>query len=449
MRSRLFITAVTLGVSSLATFSCDSTNGSPDGGDMDDVVQPMGDSGGDGMAGDGDTDASMDAGDPNCTVNHCATQLALGLEHACALSNDGTVRCWGLNSAGQVGVGPGGMTDSGAFDTRNTPTLVQNLGMAKQITAGYYHTCALLMDDTVWCWGDNSKGQLGAPADGGAQPPKPTPVKIAGTPMGITQIQAGGFHTCALAGGSVSCWGLNSSGQVGTGSVQPEAGVAPAIVSSPNAVSAISGATDLGLGDQFTCVSTASNVQCFGSNSFGQLGRGGDAGSPPFDPAPAAAMPLGAGTDLSKSTGSHQCAIAGGIGSCWGRNHFGQVNGTPGIAVTTPGSVMGLMMPQEIAPGGTHTCALLMGGSVQCWGGNFHGQAGQMGAGDPEAGVPMPTNVSGLTDIVSVASGWGDFSCAIQKGGIVWCWGANFEGQLGRGGNAPQYDSVPKKVIFP
>jgi alpha-tubulin suppressor-like RCC1 family protein len=190
-------------------------------------------------------------------------------------------------------------------------------------------------------------------------------------------------------------------------------------------------------------------VKCFGSNSFGQLGRGGDAGIPSYDPNPGNAGMLGMGSDLGKSTGSHQCALVSGAGQCWGRNHQGQVTGTPDVPVTSPVAVMGLMMAQEVAPGNTHTCALIQGGTVQCWGSNFHGQSGQMGAGDPEAGVAMPTNVGGLTNAISIASGWGDFSCSVVKGGDVWCWGSNFEGQLGRGGNAPQYDNTPKKVTFP
>lgn len=455
MRSRILISGVTLGLVGLASstmFSCDGGSSTSDAGDMD-VVTPGNDSSTvdgnmdmDGMAGD----TSTDAGNPNCTVAKCAGSLSLGLEHACALLQDGTVWCWGLNSLGQLGIGPGGMTDSGALDARNQPVQVMGLAAAKQITAGYYHTCALLMDDSVWCWGDNSKGQLGSTADGGAQPPKPMPVKINGTPQGITQLQAGGFHTCALAGGNLTCWGLNSSGQLGTGNAVPEAGVSPGVITSPMQVPNISGATDLGLGDQFTCATLANDVRCVGSNSFGQLGRGGDAGTPAFATTPAAAMPLGSMSDLSKSTGSHQCAIVGNGGSCWGRNQYGQVNGTGGSPVTTPTAVTGLMMATQIAPGGTHTCALIMGGTVQCWGGNSHGQCAQMGVGDPEAGVDKPTNVPGLTDVLAISSGWGDFSCAITKGGAVWCWGANFEGQLGRGGNVQQSEwQTPKKVVFP
>jgi alpha-tubulin suppressor-like RCC1 family protein len=118
---------------------------------------------------------------------------------------------------------------------------------------------------------------------------------------------------------------------------------------------------------------------------------------------------------------------------------------------------MGLSGATEVAPGSTHTCALISdGGVVQCWGLNGHGQTGET-LSDPEAGTYVPTSVAGIKGALQVASGWGDFSCAIVSGGAVWCWGANYEGQLGRGGNATigtclggnGCDNVPQKVIFP
>lgn len=449
-----------LAVAAFATSSCDSGSGT-DGGDQDVVNGNDTGTGGDGSGGGDGSDGSSEAGDPNCTVNHCAKQVALGLEHACALLQDKSVRCWGLNSLGQLGYADAGRQgEGGAFYTSNVGYAVPNLGPAKALTAGFYHTCALLDNDEVWCWGDNSYGQLALPADGGAQPPHIAPVKINAAPAGITELKAGGWHTCALSGGMVTCWGRNDQGQQGSGQAN-DSGYTPVAITTPTAVSGISGATHIGLGDQFTCVSNANNVQCFGNNSFGQLARGGDAGQPPFDKNPVNATGLGMVSDLAKSSGSHECALANGV-QCWGRNHVGQANGTGSASLTAPVSVMGLTGAVEVAPGGTHTCARVTGGdggTVQCWGLNSHGQTGDM-ITDPEAGTPMPLPVKGLVNPLQVASGWGDFSCAITQGGAVWCWGANFEGQLGRGGNATigtcptspssnGCDSTPQKVLFP
>lgn len=443
----LVLSCVALGGVSAGTASCDNGSSGDDGGD-DGQVNPN-DGGGEGSTDGSGGEGGPDGSDPDCQVNACAMQLALGLEHACALARDGTVRCWGLNSLGQLGTGPGGMSEAGAYDTKNVGTKVMGLGPAKAITAGFYHTCALLQNGELWCWGDNSKGQLAMATDGGPQPPNPAPAKIGAAPAMVDEVQAGGWHTCVRSAGTVTCWGLNSTGQLGMGTGY-DGGVNPNFVTTPTAIGGLSGVTDLGLGDQFTCVAAGGNVSCFGSNAFGQLGRGGDAGGPPFSQTPAAAMGLSSVTDVAKSNGAHQCALSGGNVLCWGRNQYAQAGSAPSVPVTIPQMVSGITGgPVEVAPGGTHTCARVAdGGTVQCWGENGHGQTGDA-IGDPDASTLPPVTVMGLKDAIQVASGWGDFSCAIVKGGAVWCWGANFEGQLGRGGNASQTDNVPQKVVFP
>lgn len=442
------VTACALVLAGLA--SCDgSSGGGGDAGDLPDTTPPIDgpatDSGSGGS--DGGADGAADGGDPSCAVTPCMVQVTAGLEHACSLAADGKVFCWGNNLGGQVGTGPGGVVDGGGTDSKSAGLQVMGLGVAKQVTAGYYHTCALLQDGTVWCWGDNSKGQLAQAADGGAQAPSPSPKQVMGLPMGVTQIEAGGWHTCALANGSVTCWGFNASGQIGTGTGN-DAGVSPLVVPTPTQVANLSGVTDLGLGDQLTCALTGSGPVCFGTNTFGQLGRGGAAGAPPFATAPAAVSGAAANTTaLAKATGYHQCALSASGAQCWGRNGAAQLGtGSMSAPMTSPQSVAGLMNAQEIAPGGNHTCARLQNGSVACWGANAHGQTGQMP--DPDGGVTSPLNVQGLTNVLQLASGWADFSCAVVKGGTVWCWGGNYNGQLGRGGNAPQVDNQPARVVF-
>lgn len=460
MRSRhlgpaaIFTSCLVLLGASFVTSSCDS--GSTDDGGDPDVINGGDGTGGDGTSGEGgDMDGQGDVVDPNCNVANCATSVALGLEHACALIKDGTVRCWGLNSLGQLGYADAGvLNEGGTFWTSNIGYKVGNLGPAKALTAGYYHTCALLQNDEVWCWGDNSKGQL---AMGVNTTPNINPVKINAAPAGITELRAGGWHTCALSGGMVTCWGRNDQGQQGTGTPN-DSGVTPGVITSPAAVNGVSGATHIGLGDQFTCIASANDVKCFGNNSFGQLARGGDAGQPPFSTTVTATQGLTMVDDVVKSNGSHECVLLGGAAKCWGRNHIGQAIPGPGtLSLTAPVSVTGLAGAIAIAPGSKHTCALIGdGGIVQCWGLNDHGQTGEM-ISDPEAGTYVPTAVGGIKNALAVASGWGDFSCAVVQGGAVWCWGANFEGQLGRGGNATMgtcnggngCDNNPAKVVFP
>jgi hypothetical protein len=137
--------------------------------------------------------------------------LAGGADHTCAILDDGSVRCWGYNSNGQLG--------DGTNTDRNTPTALSSWPSGRTavaITAGSYHTCAILDDGSVRCWGSNSDGQLGD----GTTTDRNTPTTLSGWPSGRTAvaISAGYYHTCAiLDDGSVRCWGYNSDGQLGDG----------------------------------------------------------------------------------------------------------------------------------------------------------------------------------------------------------------------------------------
>lgn len=136
------------------------------------------------------------------------TQVALGEAHSCALMSDGSVRCWGTNARGELG--------DGTAQERHSPVLVKGLrsATAVQITAGAFHACALLSSGTVKCWGYNRFGQLGD----GTISNRLVPVTVKGLPTDIVQISAGSAHTCALsADGEVFCWGSNQNGQLGNG----------------------------------------------------------------------------------------------------------------------------------------------------------------------------------------------------------------------------------------
>jgi alpha-tubulin suppressor-like RCC1 family protein/sugar lactone lactonase YvrE len=187
-----------------------------------------------------------------------AVSVATGHDHACALLDDGTVRCWGDNAHGQVG--------DGTQTPRLVPVQVAGLTDAVAIAAGFMHTCALTAGGAVRCWGANDHGQLGD----GTTTMRLTPVAASGLSSGAVTLAAGDgdSHTCAVMGdGTLRCWGANTDGQLGDGTIVSR--------STPVPVSGLSGGLRVTAGKTHTCALTSAGaVTCWGDNSAGQLGSG-------------------------------------------------------------------------------------------------------------------------------------------------------------------------------
>ena len=186
--------------------------------------------------------------------------ISAGGYHACAMGAT-VVRCWGRNVEGQIGAGT---SVSGRYS--KTPAMVIELvqgGHAVAITAGGYHSCAILTSRGVRCWGEGIHGQLGQHHLQSSS----FPVTAKGL-TGVVQVSGGGFHTCAVVRGQRAlCWGLSIYGQTGYG------GVAPPDV--PFGVSGLTGARSVSTGQFHTCaVRTNNTTVCWGRNNDGQLGNG-------------------------------------------------------------------------------------------------------------------------------------------------------------------------------
>ncbi len=354
-----------------------------------------------------------------------------GGRHTCVLTALGEVQCWGENGSGQLG--------DGSTVDRPTPLFVQSADGARltgmqALAAGSSHTCALTGDGGVLCWGNNSSGQLG---DGTTTVSAlPVAVQIDGAPLvGATALAAGRFHTCALVGGAVACWGANFFGQLGDGSTTNTA-VPVSAVDGDGA--ALAGVKELAVGALHTCVLRAGlDVACWGANFFGQLGDG------TTDSADVAVDVLDEDGDAFDTVrhltagGHHTCAaLANGRVRCWGANGSGQLgdggtdaSGTP-VAVTAVGgselsSIVGL------SAGDRHTCALSNSGAVRCWGANGAGQVGDGATSDHGRAVAVVA-VGGdgeLDDVDEVAAG-SEHTCALLDTGRINCWGSNGDGQL-------------------
>src|SRR5881628_2966513 len=186
-----------------------------------------------------------------------ATAIDGGSFHTCALLRDGSVRCWGLNDSGQLG--------DGTTTNSSTPVAVAGIAGAVAVTGGGFHTCVRFPDGTLECWGRNDAGQLGDPAT--TTDVSRTPVRVTGITT-ATAVTAGGFHTCALLqDGTVSCWGQNTFGQVGNGSILNS--------STPVTVSGITTAVAVSAGGWHTCALLQDGtIRCWGRNEDGQLGNG-------------------------------------------------------------------------------------------------------------------------------------------------------------------------------
>jgi len=360
--------------------------------------------------------------DGSCT-DRPAVAISAGKEHTCAILDNGSASCWGNNGDGQLG--------DGTTTNRNTSAQTSSLGAdrtAVAITAGLEHTCAILDDRSVSCWGDNEYSQLG---DGTTTDRNTsTQTSSLGTDRTAVAITAGAFHTCAiLDDGYVSCWGSNSYGKLGDGTTTDR--------NTPTQTSSLGTdrtAVAITAGNFHTCaILDDGSVSCWGNNERGQLGDGTETNRN----TPTQTSSLGTDrTAVAITAGdSHTCAILDdGSVSCWGNNGQGQLGDGTTTNRNTPTQTSSLGTDRTavaITGGDYHTCAILDDGSVSCWGYNWNGELGDGTTTDRNT----PTQTSSLgTDRTAVAISAGYYhTCPILDDGSVSCWGKNDYGQLGDG----------------
>lgn len=365
------------------------------------------------------------------------TGVAGGQEHTCAARDQGVVRCWGSNADGRLGVTSGDST---------TPVLASGpageplMSGVTALAAGGGTTCAVTAAGAAWCWGSNSRGQLGD----GTLVSSATPVRVTGTggtPLtSVVAVAVGAAHACALAAdGSVRCWGANDRGQLGNGTTVDSARAVQVV--GVGGSGTIAGIGAVAAGGEHTCAATtAGNVRCWGRNGSGQLGAvGGDQATPVTV---VGSGGLGVLVDAAGvSAGEeHSCArqVDGSV-SCWGSNASGQLGSTGlgGPAPVKVASVSGLGTLTAVAhltAGGSHTCAALTDATAVCWGLNTDGRLGDGTTTTrfrPVA-VAGPGGSGSLGAVRLVAAG-GHATCAAATDDTLWCWGRNAQGQLGDG----------------
>jgi len=336
--------------------------------------------------------------------------LAAGGRHTCAVLSNGTIRCWGNNSDGRLGNGK-------LAEDYGRTVQVANISAARQIAVGLNFSCAGLADGTVRCWGGNQYGQLG----NGTTNKAIMPVTVIDL-HSATAVTAGFFHACALSNaGSIACWGRNDHGQLGDGT-QIDSLI-------PVPVKGVTAAMALSAGLSHTCALLKTGiVRCWGSNQWGELGNGTkiDALVPVDVVGLQSVAAIGTGNNFS-------CAvITSGRVKCWGDNRQGQLgNGTSKEALV-PEEAKGISSAIKVDGGSLHACALLRQGTVNCWGFNQTGQLGYSTRDDTtrpvhEQGIFVPDEVIGLRSAREVTTGL-MHSCALEDRTTVKCWGGNTNG---------------------
>jgi titin len=327
------------------------------------------------------------------------SQVATGGSHTCALSTDNRIFCWGDNTFGQLGNGTTTSTTSPVqITTTGTPLNGKTIA---GITAGGQTSCAVTTDGVGACWGDNSSAQLGT----GTFVTKSTvPVAIrmtSGPFVGkqLAQVSVNDHHGCGVTtDGVVACWGLNV--QLGNGTTSSYSPVAPTTSGTP-----LSGKTikQVATGEAHTCVVTTDGVvACWGVNGYGELGNSGTSDSPTATQVVTAGTPLAGHTAKSISAGhSHTCVIADDNKPyCWGLGFNGALgNGTTiqvnplPKAVTTAGTPLSGATVTKVEAGAYHACALTSTGAVSCWG---QGANGALGTGNnSDSIIPVGITTTG------------------------------------------------------
>ncbi|MEN9579939.1 MAG: hypothetical protein RJA70_2948 [Pseudomonadota bacterium] len=420
------------------------------------------------VAGDDASGANTQCDGPTPAVS----ELVSGVNHTCALRTDGAVKCWGDNVAGQLGLGDANDRGDEAGEMGDDLPEV-NLGSgrtAAALAAGGAHTCALLDDGALKCWGDNQYGQLGlgdteSRGDNPGEMGDELPAVDLGTGRTAIALTAGENHTCALFdNGAAKFWGKNGRGQLGIGDRVWRGDEAGEMGDNLPAVDLGTGRTVAGLNaeDDHTCALLDNGaLKCWGSNRYGVLGLGngrmgddlfGNRGDNPGemgDDLPA--VDLGAGrTAIALSAGGgHACALLyDGALKCWGSNDDGQLGIGDSSDRGDNSGEMGDDLPTAdlgtgrtavaVTADGDQTCARLDNGAAKCWGNSSVLQFGPGGTalrGD-EAGE-MGDNLPALdlgTGRTAVALAAGVYhTCALLDDGALKCWGYNISGVLGLG----------------
>ena len=353
---------------------------------------------------------------PNSVIKYSA-----GEYHTCAITIDNRLYCWGAQDRGAIG--------DGTTTNKKVPTFI--MSGIKDVMTAYLHTCALSLDNELYCFGENQNGQIGNDSVTDAK----SPVNVLSN---VSSFTLGNEHTCAVKlDGTLWCWGYNTTyGQVGTGNGSANIKVPTQVLED---VAAISNNLEY----YNTCaIKTNGDLYCWGGNTpYGQVGVG-YSNAHVLEPT-RVKNEDGAGylTDvINVDEGEeHTCAIRrNGDLYCWGGNSYGMVGNGNTTTQNLPVHIITNEKFRKVSLGDYHSCAITRDDRLYCWGGNSDGRTGVGGTQN------ILTPVQILENVDSVDANY-HHTCAVTKNGDLYCWGENSDGRVGNGTFTNQ--QTPVKVL--
>jgi alpha-tubulin suppressor-like RCC1 family protein len=376
-----------------------------------------------------------------------AVCLALVAMTASSASATTTVKSWGRNDSGQLGIGT--TTGPGTcFGVSCSVSAVPVSGLSgvTAVSAAGFHTLALLSNGTVMSWGENRWGELGD----GSESASDVPVEVPGL-AGVTAVAAGTRYSLALLrNGTVMAWGNNALGELGDGTIAQS--------DIPVAVSGLSGVSAIAAGENSAMALLENGtVMVWGSNDGGELGDGSETGPESCEGEPCSTVPMavsGLSGVVSVAAGqdTDDALLGNGTVMAWGKNEWGDLGAgtstgpeicSDAACSKTPVAVSGLTGVSAISAGMWHEQALLGDGTIEAWGDNLLGELGD-GEGGVEGGPEEciknpcsthPVAVSGLANVTAMSAGSFNSGLAVLSDGTVSSWGGNVYGELGDGSN--------------
>ena len=380
------------------------------------------------------TEAPSSPSEPNLATASTAAaltfrQVSNWLGHTCGVTSDDRAYCWGSNFHGELGIGS---RDQGPHPR---PVAVSGGLRFAEVRAGAFFTCGRTTDGRIFCWGLNSSGEIGT---GGDNLRYLRPKEVAGGRR-YTQVRVGHNHACAISNAGIPyCWGDNFAAQLGDGTRVDRFAPVPIKRAGQTFVRLSAGAS-------YTCgVTTGDKGYCWGNNTVGQLGNGNTFRR-------ATPTPIAGGLSFRQVSAGygHTCGVTTDDRAfCWGANHRGSLgNGSATDSPLVPTAVVGGLRFSGVDPGQEHTCGVTTGNRAYCWGSTQFGQVGLGEGGHPEDFAQLtPAPVVGglLFDSVTGAS---TYTCGVTSGNAAYCWGENSIGQLGDGTTENRF--VPSAVVGP